>query len=121
MRKRIIQILTTIALSLISATGIVVYASEGRELTSGNHPRLIFDDKGFNTIRSLVATGENEAVAIMHDVLMKMADACLKDTSVIRVRMDASNKRLLITSTITKRMISVSWAYKMTGEKKFGV
>lgn len=119
MRKTFIQILTTIALSLISATGIVVYASEGRELTSENHPRLIFDDEGFNTIRSLVATGENEAVAIMHDMLMKMADACLKDTSVIRVRMDASNKRLLITSTITKRMVSVSWAYKMTGERKY--
>lgn len=119
MRKQIVRILTTVVLSLVSATGIVVSASEANELTSENHPRLIFDKEGFEMVKSLIESGENEAVARMHALLMRHADEIVKDTSAIRVIMDASNKRLRTTSIISRRAISTAWAYRMTGQKKY--
>ena len=118
------KLLFAIAL-ILSCQAMNLHADEriagGMEsLAEKPHPRLLFTDAAFETIRTKIALPENEVLIKMHQLVMSMADDALRNGKHQERVMDASGKRILQISRNACRVItSCAYAYRITGERRY--
>ena len=79
------------------------------------HPRLLLPAGGEEAIRKAIA--EYPPLAAVHQRIMELCDRTLTEPPVERIK---EGKRLLAISRIAlKRIYYLSYAYRMTGDKKY--
>ena len=84
------------------------------------HPRIIYDEQDFETLAKVLESGDNQVINRLHECIMMAADAAVADESVLKYEKDASNRRILhVSRSAMKRLIPCSYAYRMTGNKKY--
>ena len=99
-----------------TVTGTPDYSS----LEGSAHPRLIYDSSEFSSLKKLIRSRDNEVVLKLHRHAISVADAALADSSVLRFKKDASDKRILhISSRAVKRLVPCAYAYRMTGHRGY--
>ena len=78
------------------------------------HPRLLLPEGGEEAIKKAIA--EYPPLAAVHQRIMELCDRTLTESPVERIK---EGKRLLAISRIAlKRIYYLSYAYRMTGDKK---
>ncbi len=84
-------------------------------LTKENHPRLIFTDEYFDSVRNGEVT--SPVFLKIHNQMIAMADSCLTAPEFKRV---LSGKRMLdVSRDALKRIPSLAYAYKITGKAEY--
>lgn len=79
------------------------------------HPRLLLPEGGEEAIKKAIA--EYPPLAAVHQRIMELCDRTLTEPPVERIK---EGKRLLAISRIAlKRIYYLSYAYRMTGDKKY--
>ena len=79
------------------------------------HPRLLLPEGGEEAIKKAIA--EYPPLAAVHQRIMELCDRTLTESPVERIK---EGKRLLAISRIAlKRIYYLSYAYRMTGDKKY--
>ena len=87
------------------------------------HPRLIMDAKDFKAIGKMVRKdirkGRETPLAMVHRSIMDCADKHLEDSQ-LKYYKDASGRRILhVSRDAESRILSLAYAYRMTGERKY--
>ena len=81
------------------------------------HPRLLLPEGGEEAIRKAIA--EYPPLAAVHQRIMELCDRTLTEPPVERIK---EGKRLLAISRIAlKRIYYLSYAYRMTGDRKYAL
>lgn len=84
------------------------------------HPRIIYDEQDFEALAKVLESGDNQVINRLHECIMMAADAAVADESVLKYEKDASNRRILhVSRSAIKRLVPCSYAYRMTGNKKY--
>ena len=84
---------------------------------SKNHPRMFFKDDEVAFIKSKL--DKNVLLKKLHNELIYVADKMLK-ASKLSYQLDESGRRLLaISRQYLKRILTLTYAYKLTGDKKY--
>ncbi len=84
-------------------------------LTTENHPRLLFNDEDFSSIKS--GSVSSPIFLNIHDQILSMADSFIGAPELERIKL---GKRLLhISRAALERMTFCAYAYKTTGEEKY--
>lgn len=87
------------------------------KLTAANHPRIIMTEDDVTAIKAKLAAGSDANLKKLHECIIAYADKAL--TAKILVY-QVTGKRLLSVSTeAANRIISCSYAYRLTGEDKY--
>lgn len=86
-------------------------------VTSGAfaHPRLVFDKEEFANLRKQV--NQEGVVGKLHEHMMKVADASLKSKKKFTAVREANGKYIARQAAV--RLISCSYAYKLTDQKQY--
>lgn len=85
----------------------------------GNHPRLILDESEMASIRSQVDAGENEALVLLHESIMRKAEELLSASPLV-YKKDASGKRILgVSRNAAQRISYCAYAYRFGGDRRF--
>ena len=94
---------------------------DNRNLTAQNHPRLLMDAAGFETLKAQLATADPESLlARMHTECMVVADAWGMASADLAFQLDASGKRILtVAREALLRIFSCAYAYRVTGDSKY--
>ncbi len=91
-------------------------------LNGMGHPRLMMNAADFQRLEKKVTVDSSSNVTLshLHSMIMTIADESVAATGDIEYKLDAANKRLLQRSREALRRIgSCSYAYRLTGEKKY--
>ena len=89
-------------------------------LTSDNHPRLLMDAAGFESLKARISSGKEPVLARLHESIMTLADkAGMKDYPLDEYILDASNTRLEYAGEACLTIFPPAYAYKMTGDRKY--
>ena len=89
-------------------------------LTKENHPRVVYNQDDFKRLKKMLKSGENEDVYMLHEHLIKVADAAVSNPTRLEFKKDASNKRILqVSRNALARITPCAYAYKVTGNKKY--
>lgn len=86
----------------------------------GDHPRLVFDKEEFKQLKGMV--GGEDVVGKLHDHLMNVADVSVKSTKRYTTLKDENGNYLngkVAARQIAVRLITCSYAYRMTGQKQY--
>lgn len=86
----------------------------------GDHPRLVFDKEEFKQLKGMV--GDEDVVGKLHDHLMNVADVSVKSTKRYTTLKDENGNYLngkVAARQIAVRLITCSYAYRMTGQKQY--
>lgn len=92
-----------------------------RNLTAENHPRLLIDAEGFETLKAKLATAApNSILAKIHEECIFVADVWGMAADELEFQLDASNKRILTVSrNAIMRIFSCAYAYRTTGDRRY--
>ena len=86
-------------------------------LTADNHPRIIMTDDDVTVIKEKLASGNDANLIKLHESVLAYAD---KAITMAPLEYELTGKRLLSVCTeASNRIISCSYAYRMTGEVKY--
>jgi len=115
-----------LVLLMISAV-FFCFSSEGMSQTLDysmikGHPRLLMSDDDFCDLRRKITVDrpDNQVLADVHDLIIGYAEEFLASPEEITFRLDASGKRLLpMSKRAVKQIFFWSYAYHMTGDKKY--
>ena len=87
------------------------------KLTAANHPRIIMSEEDVAAIKAKLAAGSDANLKKLHECIMAYADKALTAKDLVY---EVTGKRLLSVSTeAANRIISCSYAYRLTGEDKY--
>lgn len=87
-------------------------------LTAENHPRLLMDADDFSELKINIT--KNNTLSDLHKEIMSICDKEGMSDKELEFKLDASGKRLLFVSREAMlRILTCSYAYKMTGEDKY--
>ena len=87
------------------------------KLTAANHPRIIMSEDDVTAIKAKLAAGSDANLKKLHECIMAYADKALTAKDLVY---EVTGKRLLSVSTeAANRIISCSYAYRLTGEDKY--
>ena len=111
---KILHMKKFIAVFVFSVLNLASFAAEDK-LVKGCHPRLVFDSEEFKELKSEVERGGT--VGKLHNHLMKVAEKSVKARKRFTAVRDASGKYIARQAAV--RLISCSYAYRMTGEKQY--
>ena len=100
---------------------VVVPEPDYSSLTEQNHPRLLMKDEEFARMRARISLGSDLIMTRMHNTVMSIAQSAdILNGNPIPYQLDESGKRLLVRCyEATKRLWSLSYAYRFSGEKKY--
>ncbi|MCQ2141054.1 MAG: heparinase II/III-family protein [Bacteroidales bacterium] len=88
-------------------------------LAQPSHPRLLMSDAQLSAARQKLVAGD-EAVTLLHQQIMELADSCVKVETPVEYRHDASGRRILQRSREAMlRIGACAYAYRFTGEKSY--
>ncbi len=92
-------------------------------LAAKGHPRLLMDTQDFGDLKDRM-TGEkrleNMVLYKLHKQIMDNAAVIVEDPTPIKYQLDASGRRLLSQSrNALKRLSTMAYAYRLTGEQKY--
>ncbi len=100
-----------------SGGGKIETVADYSGLTAANHPRVILTGDSEASIKLKVASGTDENVTTLHNIIIKMADGYLGKADLVY---KLSGKRLLdVSRAAANRIVTCAYAYRMTGEKKY--
>lgn len=86
--------------------------------TEGNHPRIFLDGKDFRKLKK--ETRKSEYLGVFHEHMMRVAGESLNDDEPVEYRKDESGRRILEQSRRALiRIVSLSYAYRVTGKKVY--
>ena len=106
------KILLLLLIFVSGYTGVVAQQFDYGKIAP--HPRLLLPAGGEEAIRKAIA--EYPPLATVHQRIMELCDRTLTEPPVERIK---EGKRLLAISRIAlKRIYYLSYAYRMTGERK---
>lgn len=111
---------------LLAVNCFFVSANEGQQvkvdvgsLASQDHPRLLMNTEDFKSLKEKIANPENELLSRLNDTILLLADRSLKENK-LEYKLDESGKRLLhVSRSALKRITSCSYAYWMTGDRRY--
>ncbi len=107
------KILLLLLIFVSGCTGVVAQQFDYGKIAP--HPRLLLPAGGEEAIRKAIA--EYPPLATVHQRIMELCDRTLTEPPVERIK---EGKRLLAISRIAlKRIYYLSYAYRMTGDKKY--
>ena len=107
------KILLLLLIFVSGCTGVVAQQFDYGKIAP--HPRLLLPAEGEEAIRKAIA--EYPPLATVHQRIMELCDRTLTEPPVERIK---EGKRLLAISRIAlKRIYYLSYAYRMTGDKKY--
>ena len=107
------KILLLLLIFVSGCTGVVAQQFDYGKIAP--HPRLLLPAGGEEAIRKAIA--EYPPLAAVHRRIMELCDRTLTEPPVERIK---EGKRLLAISRIAlKRIYYLSYAYRMTGDKKY--
>lgn len=107
------KILLLLLIFVSGYTGVVAQQFDYGKIAP--HPRLLLPAGGEEAIRKAIA--EYPPLATVHQRIMELCDRTLTEQPVERIK---EGKRLLAISRIAlKRIYYLSYAYRMTGDKKY--
>ena len=107
------KILLLLLIFVSGYTGVVAQQFDYGKIAP--HPRLLLPAGGEEAIRKAIA--EYPPLATVHQRIMELCDRTLTEPPVERIK---EGKRLLAISRIAlKRIYYLSYAYRMTGDKKY--
>ena len=107
------KILLLLLIFVSGCTGVVAQQFDYGKIAP--HPRLLLPAGGEEAIRKAIA--EYPPLATVHQRIMELCDRTLTEPPVERIK---EGKRLLAFSRIAlKRIYYLSYAYRMTGDKKY--
>ena len=87
------------------------------KLTAANHPRIIMTEDDVTAIKAKLAAGSDANLKKLHECIIAYADKALTAKDLVY---QVTGKRLLSVSTeAANRIISCSYAYRLTGEDKY--
>lgn len=87
------------------------------QLTAANHPRIIMTEEDVTAIRTKLDAGTDANLKALHDCIINYADKTLTAKDLVY---EVKGKRLLDVSTeAANRIISCSYAWRLTGETKY--
>ena len=93
---------------------------EIKKPVKGDHPRLIFNHEEFKQLRSMV--GGDDVVGKLHGHLMNVAEVSVKSEKRYTTLKDENGNYLngkLAARQIAVRLITCSYAYRITGQKQY--
>ncbi|MCQ2165763.1 MAG: heparinase II/III family protein [Bacteroidales bacterium] len=102
-----------LVLALIFLTGQPIYCAQ--KLPA--HPRLLMKAGDEQVIRMALETEGKEYVRVVHDLIMEYADSTLRLPCMERT--DTDGHILARCREVEKRILCLSYAYRMTGDKKW--
>ena len=109
------KILLLLLIFVSGYTGVVAQQFDYGKIAP--HPRLLLPAGGEEAIRKAIA--EYPPLATVHQRIMELCDRTLTEPPVERIK---EGKRLLAISRIAlKRIYYLSYAYRMTGERKYAL
>ena len=107
------KILLLLLIFVSGCTGVVAQQFDYGKIAP--HPRLLLPEGGEEVIKKAIA--EYPPLAAVHQRIMELCDRTLTEPPVERIK---EGKRLLAISRIAlKRIYYLSYAYRMTGDKKY--
>ena len=107
------KILLLLLIFVSGCTGVVAQQFDYGKIAP--HPRLLLPEGGEEAIKKAIA--EYPPLAAVHQRIMELCDRTLTEPPVERIK---EGKRLLAISRIAlKRIYYLSYAYRMTGDKKY--
>lgn len=119
-------ILAVAIMSLLVPEVVLAQNTEGRQLNysnlkAKNHPRLLMDSKDFRQLKSKIASGKYDRLAMLHNTVMDICDnEIMNDTSILKHKLDDSGKRILhVSNKALARIFFCSYAYRMTEDRKY--
>ena len=87
------------------------------KLTAANHPRIIMTEDDVTAIKTKLTAGTDANLKKLHECIIAYADKALTAKDLVY---EVKGKRLLDVSTeAANRIISCSYAYRLTGEDKY--
>lgn len=88
-------------------------------LAEKNHPRLFISDAEFDLLKAKVAMPENEELATMNRIIIKLADNVLTRDH-LKYKRDISGRRILgVSRNAITHITSCAYAYRMTGDRRY--
>ena len=88
-------------------------------LATQSHPRLLMDEEDFKSLKKKMALPENKMLSRLNDTILLLADRSMKENK-LEYKLDVSGKRLLhVSRSALKRITSCSYAYRMTGDRRY--
>ncbi len=87
------------------------------ELTSENHPRVIYNGADFLKIRDLILDGSNPYVSKMHVAIMDAAAGCLERPPLERRLV--GRRLLAVSREAMTRMVFCAYAFRTTGDIRY--
>jgi len=109
------KILLLLLIFVSGCTGVVAQQFDYGKIAP--HPRLLLPAGGEEAIRKAIA--EYPPLAAVHQRIMELCDRTLTEPPVERIK---EGKRLLAISRIAlKRIYYLSYAYRMTGDRKYAL
>ena len=100
-----------------SGPGHEIYRSEP---VSGNHPRILLDDREFASVMEEVESGQNPVLSMLHAEIMYMADNAGMSSEPLEFALDVSGRRILdVSRNALMRIFSCAYAYRCTGEDRY--
>ena len=110
--KRIIAIVAFITCALLPMSA----KDNESKLVKGCHPRLVLDAEEFRQLKTMVGRDET-VVGQLHGHLMAVADASVANSERFEAVIDKKGK--YVARRALARLISCSYAYRMTGQKQY--
>ena len=84
----------------------------------GDHPRLFMRANDFTNLEKQIS--KSPEIKTIHDIILKKCDNIYLKAPILKHRLDESGRRLLhVSRTALEQIFCLSYAYRMTGEKKY--
>lgn len=91
-----------------------------QSLSNKEHPRLMMDNETLEKLKQKISGEGNEVIKAMNGIIMSSAETILETEGPLRYQKDVSGKRILeVSRAFLYRISTCSYAYKMTGDKRF--
>ena len=100
----------------------VVKTFDYGQMAALGHPRVLMTADDFKDLKVKVGrkAAEHKLLSEANDMVIALADEYVTNGEVIEYKLDAAGKRLLSQSRkALKRLFTLAYAYKMTGEQKY--
>lgn len=105
---------------LLSAASFSLSAQIPDSLVLADHPRLLMDSTAFENMKQKVQVDSLSASALIHRMIMDVADETLSSTDEIEYKLDESGRRLLQQSRkALKRIFANAYAYRYTEDSRY--
>lgn len=86
---------------------------------SKQHPYLISDKDDFEMVKKAIAEKKSNVVVLMHNEVMKSADAIVKYDKVMSNKLEGDRRMLGMARDFCGRVFNCAYAYRFSGERKY--